>query len=210
VIRIELTENGHLPAAAAAAGEVVRRGGVVVVPTESTYGLGVDPANAAAVTRVFELKMRPPDRALPVVCCDWQQVRDLVRIPDACRVRLSRIWPAALTVIAPCQRRLPAATGDTLAVRIPGHPLLRALLYRVGPLTATSANRHGVPACIDVDGALASLAGDPDLVLDGGPLAGGRASTLVDLTLDPPRVIRVGPVAWEQVFDPESSTVMDR
>jgi tRNA A37 threonylcarbamoyladenosine synthetase subunit TsaC/SUA5/YrdC len=95
----------------------------------------------------------------------------------------------------------PAGRSGTLAVRIPDHNHLRALLYRVGPLTATSANGHGEPPCTTVEAVLASLHGEPDLVCDGGELPGGKVSTLVDLDSDEGRVIRAGAVGWEQPFD---------
>jgi L-threonylcarbamoyladenylate synthase len=196
-----------MTAAVEAASEVIASGGVVVLPTESFYGLGVDPRNGEAVDRVFALKGRPTELALPVVCSDWQQVEALVSIPDAHRIKLSRIWPAALSVIAPCRAPLPASHTETLAVRLPDHEMLRALVYRVGPLTATSANRHGEPPSTEVEAALESLLGAPDLVLDGGELAGGRVSTIVDLTTDPPRVLRFGRVAWEQELDPENGRI---
>lgn len=185
------------------AAEVVASGGVVLIPTESFYGLGADPRNAAAVDRVLELKGRPDDLGLPVVCCDWDQIDGLVEIPDGHRVKLSRIWPAALSAVAPCRGSVPAARDQTLAVRIPDHDRLRALLYRVGPLTATSANGHGRPAEAHVDHAVSSLHGAPDLILDAGELAGGRVSTLVDLASDQGEVIRPGAVAWDQLFDLE-------
>ena len=94
------------------------------------------------------------------------------------------------------RRPLPAGTAGTLAVRIPGHDLLRALLYLTGPLTATSANRHGGPPGTTLEAALLGLDGEPDLALDGGPTPGGVASTLVDLTGSEPRVLRVGPAPW--------------
>ena len=86
-------------------------------------------------------------------------------------------------------------------MRIPDHDGLRAVLYRVGPLTATSANRHGEPPCPTVDGALGSLLGAPDLVLDAGDLAGGMVSTLMDLSSEEAREIRSGPVPWDAPFD---------
>lgn len=207
--RVLFGARDELPAAAAAAAEVTAGGGVVMVPTESYYGLGADPRNPDAVARIFAAKGRPGDRALPVVCCDWQQVESLVSIPDRYRVRLGRIWPAALTVVAGCREPIAAAGGATLAVRVPGHAMLRALLYRVGPLTATSANRHGAPPCTSVDRALESLAVKPELVLDAGRLAGGEVSTVVDLTGDAPVILRRGPVAWDQLFDPETESVHD-
>jgi L-threonylcarbamoyladenylate synthase len=201
--RLPFTEGDEVAAAVEAASEVVASGGVVLLPTESYYGLGADPRNRTAVERVFALKARPAAKELPVVCSDWRQVESLVRIPDAHRVKLGRIWPAALSAVARCREPVPASSTGTLAVRLPDHALLRALIYRVGPLTATSANRHGEPPCTEVDAALASLIGVPELVLDGGTLTGGMVSTMVDLTADPPRVIRPGPVAWEEEFDPE-------
>ena len=210
MIRLDFSHRADVAAATAAAIDVVADGGVVVLPTESFYALGVDPGDRAAVDRVNALKGRPAELGLPVVCADWQQVESLVEIPESHRVRLGRIWPAALAVVASARRPLPSARGTTLAVRVPGHSMLRALLYRLGPLTATSANRHGSPPCVDVEQALTSLNGRPDLVLDGGVLDGGAVSTMVDVTVEPAVVIRAGRVAWEQVFDPETSTVSDR
>lgn len=186
--------------AARAAREVVFGGGVVVIPSESFYGLACDPANAEAVARVCALKQRPKDLGLPVVCADWQQLERLVEVPERYRIRLSRLWPAALTAVLRTRRRLPAARTDTLAIRIPGHASLRSLAYRVGALTATSANRHGSAPCSTVEAVLSSLAGAPDLTLDAGPTAGGVASTLVDLTGPEPRILRFGSVPWD---DPE-------
>jgi len=201
MIRLDFADPSETGKALAVAAEVVATGGVVLIPTESYYGLGVDPSRREAVERVFALKGRPADLALPVVCSDWDQVDSLVSIAAAHRPKLSRIWPGALTVVASCRVPLAATTSATLAVRIPGHAMLRTLLYRVGPLTATSANRHGEPACVAADAALESLVGAPDLVLDGGELAGGRASTLIDLSKGEPREIRPGPVIWDEPFD---------
>jgi L-threonylcarbamoyladenylate synthase len=173
---------------------------VVLLPTESFYGLGVDPHNEGAVARVYDMKGRPPEMGLPVLCADWQQVESLVVVPGRFRVKLSRLWPAPLTVVLPTVASLPAARTGTLAVRIPAHGLVRALLYRVGPLTGTSANRHGAPPSTTVDGALGSLVGEPDLVLDGGPTAGGEPSTLVELSRDEPIVLRPGAGSWYEAY----------
>ena len=186
--------------AAAAAADVVAAAGLVLLPTETFYGLAADPRRSEGVDRVYAAKGRPSDLALPVLCADWQQVQSLVNVPEEFRVRLSRIWPGALTVILPSHDRLPASPTQTLAVRIPGHAMLRAVLYRTGPLTGTSANHHGRPACVEAAEALESMAEAPDLVLDGGATAGGVPSTLVDLTGDQPRVVRKGPVLWDEPF----------
>ena len=204
MIRLPFSDPGEIRSAMGVAAEVVAAGGVVLIPTESHYGLGVDPRQCEAVKRIFELKGRPEGLALPVVCSDWAQVEWLVSVPDVHRFKLARIWPGALTVVAPCNLPVAASSTETLAVRIPDHDGLRALLYRVGPLTATSANRHGEPPCPTVDAALDSLLGVPDLVLDAGDLAGGAVSTLMDLSAEEAREIRSGPVLWDEPFDFEN------
>lgn len=207
--RLPFAESEDVKAALETAVEVAAAGGVVLIPTESFYGLGADPQNAAAVEKVIGLKGRPEALGLPVVCCDWSQLEQLVEIPAEHRVKLSRVWPAALSVVAVERSSTPAGRSGTLAVRIPDHDVLRVLLYRTGPLTATSANGHGKPPCTVVDEALASLHGEPDLVLDGGALPGGRVSTMVDLAVDEGRVIRPGAVGWEQLFDLEQWVIQE-
>lgn len=207
--RFPFTESEDVKAALETAVEVVTAGGVVLIPTESFYGLGADPRNAAAVEKVLGLKGRPEALGLPVVCCDWSQLEQLVEIPSGHRVKLSRVWPAALSVVAAERSTTPAGRSGTLAVRIPNHDVLRVLLYRTGPLTATSANGHGEPPCTIVDEALATLHGEPDLVLDGGTLCGGRVSTMVDLAVEEGCVIRPGAVGWEQPFDLEEWVIQE-
>ena len=200
MIRLPFVEPGDVVEAAEVAGATIDQGGVLLLPTESFYGLGADPWSEAGVERVFSLKARPEELGLPVLCADWQQVESLVVIPDEFRVKLARLWPAALTVVLPTVEEVPAARSGTLAVRIPAHAELRALLYRLGPLTGTSANRHGDAPSTTVDGALASLAELPDLVLDAGATAGGQASTLVDLGRGEPEILRSGACAWEEPY----------
>ncbi len=196
-MRVEPFRNGDdVRRVASRVRGLVEHGGVVVIPTETFYGLGADPRVQGGVDRVFRLKARPRGMPLPVLCADWAQVESLVEIPVAYRVRLSRSWPGPLTVVLPLLEPVAAAPGGTLAVRIPGHDLLRSLLCLVGPLTGTSANRHGAPPSIEALAAAGSLDGEPDLVLDGGPLPGGLPSTLVDLTGPEPGVLRTGSVSW--------------
>lgn len=207
--RLSFSESQDVKPALEIAVAVVAAGGVVLIPTESFYGLGADPRNAAAVEKVLGFKGRPEALGLPVVCCDWNQLEQLVEIPSGHRAKLSRVWPAALSVVAAERSPTPAGRSGTLAVRIPDHDILRALLYRTGPLTATSANGHGEPPCTLVDEALASLHGEPDLILDGGELSGGRVSTMVDLAGEEGRVIRPGAVGWEQPFDLEEWVIQE-
>jgi tRNA threonylcarbamoyl adenosine modification protein (Sua5/YciO/YrdC/YwlC family) len=200
MIRLPFAAAGDVMEALEAAGATIRQGGVLLLPTESYYGLGADPWNEAGIERVFSLKARPGELGLPVLCADWQQVEALVVVAEEFRVKLARLWPAALTVVLPTVGDVPAARSGTLAVRIPAHAELRALLYRLGPLTGTSANRHGDAPSTTVDGALASLAEPPDLALDAGATAGGKTSTLVDLSGGEPEILRPGACAWEEPY----------
>lgn len=198
--RLPFFEAGDILASSGVAMEVLAGGGVLLVPTESYYGLAADPRRDDAVETIRRLKGRPGELGLPVMCADWRQVESLVVVPESFRVRLSRIWPAALTVILPARETIPAGAGGTVAVRIPGHRELRALLYRCGPLTGTSANGHGKPPCVTIDDAVQSLTSAPDLALDAGTTAGGEPSTLVDLTGDKPLVVRPGRVRWDEQY----------
>jgi L-threonylcarbamoyladenylate synthase len=191
--RLPFSTAADLPAAVAAVREVLARHGVVALPTETFYGLAVDPHDRIAVARVFDLKGREATKALLVVAASLQQVERLVVLDPRRRAALAAAWPAPLTVVLPLAAPLAAAAGS-LAVRVPAHPLLRSLLARVGPLTATSANRSGAPPCATADTVAAALGGEVDLLLDGGATPGGAPSTLVDWTGERPAAQRVG--AW--------------
>ena len=189
----------HLPAAVAAVRGALARHGVVALPTETFYGLAVDPYDVAAVARVFALKGREAVKALLLVVAGIDQAAEVAVLDDERRAALAAVWPAPLTVVLPVRRPLPAAAA-TVAVRVPDHLLLRTLLLRVGPLTATSANRAGAPPATTAGEVGEALVGDVDLVLDGGTTAGGLPSTLVDWTGAHPRILRPGaftiPASW--------------
>jgi len=196
VRRLPFVCADDLEAAANATRQTLKADGVVLLPTETLYGLACAPDSETAITRVCHLKGRPSRMALPVLCADWEQLRNLVEVPQRYQARLDQLWPGPLTAVLPSKRRLAATPSSTLAVRIPGLPLLCALLSQVGPLTGTSANLHGTPPSTQVARALDSLLQPPDLVLDGGLIQGGQASTLVDLSTASPTVLRPGPVEW--------------
>ena len=184
----------------AALREVLARGGVLALPTESSYGLGVDPRSQAGVEAIFRLKERDRDKPLPVVAADESQIHHLGVDPeDPGLVAVRERWPAALTVLVRPRRRLPAMAGsELLGVRVPAHRELRRLLRGLGhALTATSANRSGEPPITTVEG-LAPLLGDCDaLVVDGGELAGGKPSTVVSWDRSRKRLSVVRPGRFE-------------
>lgn len=175
--------------------DLLRRGGILAIPTESSYGLGVDPWNPAGVEAVYRVKGREAGKALPVVIAGREQLAPLGVDPDLYIVeRLLALWPAALTAVLPIERPLPASAGErTLAVRVPDHPALRELLAALGTgLTATSANRSGGEPILDPAAVEELLAGEDAMVVDGGTLAGGPPSTLVAIEEGGPKVLRAG------------------
>ncbi|MCP4898094.1 MAG: threonylcarbamoyl-AMP synthase [bacterium] len=196
-MKIDFTSSETVRAAIPHVSRVLVESGVILLPTETFYGLAAAVDDRAAVERIHSMKGRPSDLALPVLCATWAQVNSMVVVPEDYRHLLVELWPGALTVVVPARYGPLAASEDgSLAVRIPDHQELRALLSEVGPVTGTSANRHGAAPCRTVSEALESLLESPDLVLDGGPTFGGKSSTMVDLRVRPPKVIRTGPVVW--------------
>ncbi len=173
----------------------LRRGEVIAVATDTVYGLACDPAIASAVDRVFAIKRRPADLELTLLAGETGDLDELVRwTPSALRLA-EEFWPGALSLVLPIGvRRLAIPRqGATLSVRIPDHPTLRGLLRRSGPLASTSANRHGEAAMTGV-AALRSEFGDEigAVLLGGRPR--GSASTIIDCSVTPPRVLRDGPI----------------
>ena len=182
-----------------AAADVLRRGRLVAFPTETFYGLGAAALDAAAVRRVFAVKGRPTAMPLLVVLDVAGSVRHVVAdVPDRARALMDRHWPGPLTLVfraaAGVPTELTAGTG-TLGVRVPRHEVPRALVRHLGaPVTAPSANPTGSAPPTTADAVLAYFPDALDLVLDGGPTAGGAPSTVVDVTVDPPRVLRQGAI----------------
>jgi L-threonylcarbamoyladenylate synthase len=167
----------------------------VAFPTESSYGLGVDPWNPAGVEAIYRIKEREAGKPLPVVVAGRDQLAGLGIDPDLNIVkRLFAFWPAPLTAVLPVARPLPASAGTrTLAVRVPDLRPLRELLAALGHgLTATSANRSGEAPIVDPDAAADLLAGEDAMVVDGGLLPGGSPSTLVAIEEDRVVVLRSG------------------
>jgi L-threonylcarbamoyladenylate synthase len=183
------------------------RGGVLAIPTESSYGLAADPWNPEGIARIYALKGRDAARALPVVAADRAQVAalgvDLDRPDLALLARAwDLLWPGPVTVVLPVVGALPAAAPDaTVAVRIPAHEGLRRLLAELGrPLTATSANRSGEPPVVEPAAAARLLAGTDGAVVDGGRLAGGAPSTVIRLAGGRVEVLREGAVERGQLL----------
>ena len=179
--------------------EILSRGGVAAVPTETYYALAADPRSEAGVNRVFEIKRRDDGKPLLAMFSDRGQLAALgVDTKSEVLDRFFAIWPAPLTVVLPIREPIAASRGGSgLGVRVPDTPDVRALLSLVGPLTGTSANRSGEPSLASPDEVERELGADLDVLVDGGTTPGGTPSTLVDATVDPPRVLRAGAFAWK-------------
>lgn len=192
------------PSAIARAAAMLRAGGLVAFPTETVYGLGADGLNAAAVARIYQAKGRPEAKGLILHLADFEALAVLVEeVPDAARRLMARFAPGPLTLVLRARAAVPAIVrggGPTVAVRWPDHPVARALIRAAGtPIAAPSANPSGAPPPTDADAVLAGLGGRFDLLLDGGPTPLRVASTLVDLTVTPPALLREGVIREETV-----------
>jgi len=178
---------------------VLRGGGLVAFPTESFYGLGAHALNPEALARVFDVKGRPESKPLLVLVDGPGMAETLgAEISAGARALMARHWPGALTLILKARPHVPTGlTGGTgtIGVRMPGHPIALGLVRAAAfPVTAPSANPSGQPPPVTALAVREYFGGQVDLILDGGPTAGGAGSTIADCTTWPPRVLRQGPV----------------
>ena len=186
------------------AARVLGDGGLVAFPTDTVYGVAAAAFDARAIERLFEAKGRDRDKAVPVLLAqagDLNQVA--VEIPQLARSLGSRFWPGPLTMVLKRHPRLPSALvagGDTIATRVPDHPIALALLKAAGGVLAvSSANRSGEDSPRTAHEVVSQLRGRIDLLLDGGDCPGGVASTVVDLTTSPLNILRDGPIGKEKL-----------
>ena len=183
------------------AGEVVRSGGVIAFPTETFYGLGVDPFNVPAVQRLYNLKGRSPQtRPILVLIRSHHELQALVsEITPAAERLMQACWPGPLTLVFRAAEAVPSvltAETGTIGVRLSAYPDVQRVLEVIGgPLTGTSANRTGQPPATTAEEVERALGAAVDLIVNGGQTPGGLPSTVVDTTVSPPRIIREGCVS---------------
>ena len=200
---ISLTEERD-EAVATAIG-ALRAGELIVVPTDTVYGLAADAFNPAATGRIFEVKGRPRSMPLPVLVSRPRQAWALASfVPPEAEALAAAYWPGALTLVLPMVEGLAWDLGDadgTIALRMPDQPVLIELLETVGPLAVTSANKTTEPTSSEIEGVRARLGEDVAVYLDVGPAPGDRGSTIVDLAGAAPRIVRAGPLATAEIQD---------
>ena len=202
-----MTETRLIPATQPDAIEqalrILRAGGLAAFPTDTVYGLGALAFDGPAVESIYAAKDRPVEKAIPILIADADDLDKVaVDVPPMARILAARFWPGPLTLVVPKQPTLPEAISatTTVAVRIPDHPVARALLRAAGPMAVTSANLSGQPSPVEAEEVLRQLNGRIPLVLDGGVTPGGVPSTLVDCLGAEPVLLREGPLTKEQIL----------
>ena len=186
------------------AARILAEGGLVAFPTDTVYGVGAHAFQPDAVERIYVAKIRPRDKAIPILLA---RADDLVLVAEGITetawLLAERFWPGGLTLILPRKANVPdvvSASGSTVAVRVPDHSVVLALIAALGaPLAATSANLSGRPSSVTAQEVEAELGGRIELILDGGQCPGGIPSTVLDLTADPPAILRAGAIGVEEI-----------
>jgi L-threonylcarbamoyladenylate synthase len=185
--------------------DTLKRGGLVAYPTDTLYGLAVDPRRDDAVARLYSTKGRDVSAAIPLIAASIEQAEEAAIFGAAELLLARRLWPGPLTIVMPARDGLAAAVlggGTTVALRVPSHPVARALAGAFGfCITATSANRSGDPPAVAAIDVAVSLEPAIDVLLDAGSVRGGPPSTIVEMTAGGPRLVRTGAVAWERVLE---------
>jgi len=176
----------------------LRAGGVIGFPTDTSYGLGADPFNENAVRQIFEIKGRPEGKPILLLVNSIEMAASVCHLSETALALAKRFWPGPLTMILPAQERVPfivtAGTGN-VGIRWPASDFASGLVGAFGqPITATSANRSGVPSSVTAVEVCEQFGDSLKFVIDGGKLPARGGSTLMDLTTLPPRVLREGPI----------------
>lgn len=196
------------------AAQLIKDGQLVVFPTETVYGIGANALNEEAVLKIFEAKGRPQDNPLIVHIASMEELYPLVREVSSVAKKLAEaFWPGALTMIFPRSEKIPARVSaglDTVAVRMPSHPVSKALIIASGvPLAAPSANRSGSPSPTLAKHALDDLNGRVPLILDGGGTEVGLESTVISFENGIPKILRPGGITPEQIREVAGNVVVE-
>jgi len=186
------------------AADVLREGRLVAYPTDTLYGLAADPRLPMAVARLFDIKGRSADVAIPLIAADVTQVERVATLTQLGHRLASAFWPGPVSLVLDARSSLSRRVcggGDTVAVRVPDHPVARGLAAALGyPVTATSANRSGEPPASSAVDILQTIGSGVTMLLDGGDVAGGFPSTIIDARGPDPVLLRAGQVSWDRVL----------
>ena len=197
------------------AGEIIRQGGLVAFPTETVYGLGADALNEEAAAKIYAAKGRPSDNPLIAHIADLEMLKPLVEeIPPVAEKLMDAFWPGPMTLIFNKSNLVPKGTTgglDTVAVRYPNHPIAQALIKAAGvSIAAPSANLSGKPSPTLGEHVIDDMDGRIDMIIDGGMVGMGLESTIIDVTVNPPMILRPGFITYEMVKEIVPDTTEDR
>jgi L-threonylcarbamoyladenylate synthase len=186
------------------AARILAEGGLVAFPTDTVYGVGAHVFQPDAVERIYVAKIRPRDKAIPILLAQAEDLALVAEgITETAWLLAERFWPGGLTLVLPRKANVPdvvSAGGAAVAVRVPDHPVPQALITALGaPLAGTSANLSGRPSPVTAQEVEIELGGRIELILDGGRCPGGVPSTVLDLSTDPPAILRAGAISVEEI-----------
>jgi L-threonylcarbamoyladenylate synthase len=183
--------------------KILQMGGVIAFPTDTVYGLGADAFNATAAEKIYEIKKRPKHRQLPLLIADVEQLTTLAKpISEIAWFLARRFWPGGLTLVLPKKDSLPVhlASGPTIALRVPNHPVCLALIQHLGnPLIGTSANISGQTPALTAEEVGQQLGGKIDFIINGGKCPGGKESTVADVTCESLVILRQGIIPSHEI-----------
>lgn len=191
------------PEAINRAAALVRSGAVIAFPTDTVYGIGVSAFQKNAIERIYRVKGRSTFKAIPILISDSGDAEQITPpLSAAVKSLTEKFWPGALTLVLPLLPSLPEnlSPTPTVGLRVPDHEFTQALLRETGPLAATSANLSGEPSALTAAEVQSQLGTSVDLILDGGPSPGGKASTVLDCTTAKPILLREGPFTWPDIL----------
>ena len=201
---VSVYSSQDLQSAIHSAAQCLLSGGLVAYPTESFYGLAVDATNKDAIKRLFLVKKRRTNRPILILIQSVQVLEQYVmHIPQVAHRLIKAFWPGGLTLVFEADPKIsPLLTAGTgkIGIRLSSHPVATALARKIqGPITGTSANISSEPACRNAKEILSTFGETVDLILDGGQAAGKIGSTVLDVTTDPPRILREGMIQRDQL-----------
>jgi L-threonylcarbamoyladenylate synthase len=184
--------------------EIIRQGGVIAFPTDTVYGLGAGVYKESGIQRIFDIKHRPSEMALPILLADASQIHEVAKeLPPYAWRLIKEFLPGGLTLVVfrtKVVKDLITGGGDTVAIRIPDHPVPRALIKGSGmPVIGTSANVSGKPPVLTAQEVRNEIGESVDLIIDGVPVPSGKESTVVDVTGDVPVILRIGAISRDEI-----------
>lgn len=182
--------------------EIIQSGGVIAFPTDTVYGVGVSAFNKEAIEKLYNVKDRSKEKAIPVLIADPEELLKITSTPTKqVQTIINEFWPGPLTLIIPLLDSLPKnlSPTQTIGIRIPDFSLTRDLLRQTGPMAVTSANLSGEENSLTAEDVAVALGGKIDLILDGGKTPGGVSSTVLDCTQEESIILREGPISWDEI-----------